>query len=160
MTINSLYENSELAQAAYSQLVKGSTVGLGQIDALKAVEGKESFTQTQADSFVDRFKEVVAVSDDPIGTGFSATVFSTTSDGNGQLTLAIRGTDELIGPDGGDDAAIYFNGVASEQIVEMVNWWKRVTALAGTSVDQVNIASYLNSVSSASGAIFLYSEFS
>ena len=106
MTIKSLYQNSELAQAAYADLTEGPTVG--QITALKKVDGKGSFTQVQAESFVSRFTDVVAISDDPLDTGFSATVFSTTTGGNGQLTLAIRGTDELTGADGGDDADILF----------------------------------------------------
>ena len=153
MEIDRLYRNSELSQAAYSHLVVGSTNN--QISVLKQMGGA-GFTQSQADSFVSRFTQVIAISDDPLNTGFSATVFSSSGGINGELTLAIRGTDELIGSDGDDDADILFNGIASEQIVEMSNWWARVTAAAGTSVEQMKIVSYLNTSSSVAGAVFLY----
>ncbi|MFT7049247.1 MAG: Ca2+-binding RTX toxin-like protein [Halioglobus sp.] len=156
MTINSLYQKSELAQTAYADLTQGSTVS--QTSELKIVDGKEGFTQAQANSFVSRFPLVVAISDDLLDTGFSATVFSTTNDIQGQLTLAIRGTDGLFGGDIGDDVDIYYDGIARDQVVEMYNWWKRITASPGASVDQVKIVSYLNSVSPVPGAVLLYEE--
>lgn len=67
-----------------------------------------------------------------MGTGLNATVFA---DAGGKLTLAIRGTDSLgIWGDASDLASgqdILSNGMAYDQIVALVNWWNRATALEG-----------------------------
>ncbi len=152
--ISELFSRSEQSFAAYADLVEGATASVQNLAAL--TQQGSHMIDSQADNFASRFTEVMAISDDPLNTGFSATVFSTSGGINGQLTLAIRGTDELIGSDGDDDAGILFNGIASEQVVEMFNWWKRITVAAGVSVDQVKIMSYVNSSSSVTGAVFLY----
>lgn len=134
MESQNLFSSSELAQAAYADLSIGNTIDLPNQVELKRDGGGAGMTATQAEQFANRFIRVVAVSEDPLDTGFSATVFESES---GELVLAIRGTDKLLGTDGDDDYDIAVNGPASQQIVEMHNWWNRVTTEAGSSVDQL-----------------------
>ncbi len=66
-------------------------------------------------------------------SGFSATVFKSS---DGQLTVAIRGTEGVNGDDLHADNHITQYGAAYNQIVDMYNWWKQVSITAGTELDQ------------------------
>ncbi len=119
-TAGTLYNYAELAQAAYADLTAGPTNTLSNLSELKDPDDGAGMTQTQADEFAARYPEIVVQYTDP-DTGFSATVFKSST---GQLTLAIRGTDEFPGADADDDYDIWANGLAREQITEMYNWWQ------------------------------------
>ncbi len=149
-----LYNYAELAQAAYADLIVGPTNSSSNLAMLKDADDGAGMTSTQAEQFAARYTKVIAVVDDSINTGFAATIFESS---DGQLKLAIRGTDDLFGSDGDDDLEIFSNGIASEQIIAMVNWWNRVTAEVDSSVEQFTIVSYVNGTSSVPGAVSLYS---
>ena len=124
---NALYNNAELAFAAYANLLPGNTNAQANIDELLRV----NVSAKQAKEFAARYPEIVTQFSDT-ATSFSATVFKDTS---GNLTLAIRGTSEP-----GDfiptDRDIALSGAGHDQIVAMYNWWLRVSTPEGQSVNQ------------------------
>jgi pimeloyl-ACP methyl ester carboxylesterase len=137
--IKDIFNQSELALASYASLVSGTLIS--QITSLR--QNGEGMATTQATEFVNRYTEVITQFTDP--SGFSATVFLSSDN---QLTLAIRGTDDIGGLDGlngsdiDDDINIATNGLATEQLLVMYNWWQRVNSSAGQDVAQYSIASY------------------
>jgi pimeloyl-ACP methyl ester carboxylesterase len=137
--IKDIFNQSELALASYASLVSGTLIS--QITSLR--QNGEGMATTQATEFVNRYTEVITQFTDP--SGFSATVFLSSDN---QLTLAIRGTDDIGGLDGlngsdiDDDINIATNGLATEQLLVMYNWWQRVNYPAGQDVAQYSIASY------------------
>lgn len=147
-TITEIFDSAELSLASYADLV--TTLGISQqITKLK----EAGMSQKQAEEFAVRFTEVITISDDPLDTGFSATVFASPT---GQLTLAIRGTDEFPGIDYGDDLDILNSGLAKEQLLVMVNWWSKISNPTGTSVKQFSIQSYREGIDTVpSGATFV-----
>lgn len=126
--IDTLYQNAELAIAAYATLSQGPTSD--QLQNLRA----QGFSEKQSTEFARRYPTVVTQYTDT-ATSFSATVFKDTA---GNLTLAIRGTLE-----GGDfiptDVDIAGYGAGYDQIAAMYNWWKRAASPAGQSVDQYEV---------------------
>ena len=74
MASESMFQNSELAQAAYAGMHVGDTGDTLNLSELRREIGAD-MTFTQAEQFAARFVKVVAVSEDPLDTGFSATVF-------------------------------------------------------------------------------------
>ena len=135
-TIPQIYDQSELALAAYANLTPGVTNDLVRREALVAA----GFSAKQAEEFAKKYPVVVAQFNDTeaeggLGTSFSATVFK---DAAGNLTLAIRGTLEA-----GDfvptDATIATSGVGYDQVVAMWNWWQRVSNPSGTAVTQYRL---------------------
>src|SRR3990167_3519104 len=126
MNTKNLFDNAELALAAYATLTTSDLAT--QTTALK----NAGLSASQADNFAPRYQVVTQFNDTPIeggtGTSFSATVFKDTS---GNLTLAIRGTLELTGNPNDiipTDANIAFNGAGYDQIVAMYNWWTRASS--------------------------------
>ena len=130
---NELFNNAELALAAYAELNSNQETSL-QVQALKAAGMSES----QANAFSERYPDIVSQFTDPF-TGFSATIFKSSE---GELTLAIRGTE--FGPfDLSTDEDILTHGAGYDQIIAMVNWWKKISAPAGTMVEQYELAIYI-----------------
>lgn len=152
-----IYNNASLAQAAYSNLSVGSTNTLSNLLSLKDPDNGAGMTQTQAEAFAARYPTVVTQYTDSI-SGFSATVFMSST---GQITLAIRGTDELTGTDGDDDIGIAVNGIAHDQIITMNAWWSTVStegklalALANDAVIDVTGHSLGGHLAMAFGSLF------
>lgn len=150
-------ENSQLALASYASLNRGILNTVEQRNALIGAGMAES----QAISFVDNYAEVVIQYNDltalgGMGTGFNATVFKdtagTTSPGN--LTLAIRGTDDFFGNDSAANADIGLAGAGYDQIVAMVNWWSRASAPTEAMVNQYLLVQLANNAIPA-GAVVL-----
>lgn len=107
-----LYEQSELALAAYASLTVGVTTDTINRDAL-VVAG---FSRVQANEFAKRYPAIVATYSDPI-SDLQLTVFK---DFTGNLTLAIRGT--ASGHDiSVTDTRIAAAGMAFDQIVSLWN---------------------------------------
>jgi Ca2+-binding RTX toxin-like protein len=154
MSMEALYNNAELALAAYADLDDSkSTADEANIDALIDA----GMSNKQAQEFAARYTEVVAQYNDLL-SGFSATVFKSSS---GQLTLAIRGTDQVPGADTDDDLNILANGVAQQQITELYDWWSAArlsgdlaTALAGDPVIDVTGHSLGGHLAMAFGSLF------
>lgn len=141
-----LAQAAHLAQAAYATLTVGSTV-----DSLDRLVDQD-FTLIQRQEFASNFPVIVAQYADTLpnggmGTGLNFTVFADRPT-DGQLTLAIRGTDGLApGGEISDLAAgadIVANGMAYDQIVALVNWWNRATAAPGTLVNQFHLVEKAN----------------
>ncbi|MEZ5614545.1 MAG: hypothetical protein R3E35_04955 [Rhodocyclaceae bacterium] len=139
-TIPQIYDQSELALAAYANLTPGVTNDLVRREALVAA----GFSAKQAEEFARKYPVVVTqfndtVAEGGLGTSFSATVFK---DASGNLTLAIRGTAELFSSPSDlfpTDATIATSGVGYDQIVAMWNWWQRVSNPADAPVTQYRL---------------------
>jgi hypothetical protein len=91
--VNTVYNFSELSLASYAALQQGFTSTLQNQTALR--QDGDGMSQTQATEFASRYTQVINQFTDP--SGFSATVFLSSDN---QLTLAIRGTDDIGGLDG------------------------------------------------------------
>ncbi|MDL2336355.1 MAG: hypothetical protein QFE16_00790 [Pseudomonadota bacterium] len=96
------------------------------------------FTLTQAQRFAAEQTVVLQYNDDAAGAGgnntsLSATVFKDTS---GKLTLAIRGTLEVVGDITPTDHNIALWGAGYDQIAALYSWWARVSNTPGTQVAQ------------------------
>jgi len=99
--------------SAYGALEPGSTS-----DQLNELTSENvGMSQQQAQEFIARFPEVVTQLNDT-ETGFSATIFN---DNSGNLTLAFRGTEQLIKDLLFTDSLIAFNGAGYDQIIKGVS---------------------------------------
>lgn len=70
--IEAVYDNSEVAMAAYANLVLGAT---NDFDNLRVLVDEAGMSDKQAAEFAARYTEVLAVCDDP--SGLQAAVFLT-----------------------------------------------------------------------------------
>jgi hypothetical protein len=112
-------------------------------------------SRTQAEEFARRLPIVVAQYNDT-SSSFSATVFAAA---DGQLHLAIRGTKEPLGDIAPTDANIGLYGVGFDQVVAMVNWWRRATAGQATQVAQVRMEAYPPTLEpSTTNAVYIYTD--
>jgi len=120
-TIQNLFEQAQLAEAAYADFLKPNTTPE---QALKA----EGFSEAQAADFVTHWR-VVSQQPDTVPNGFSATVFQNID--TGQYSLSIRGsTGAQWLKDFQDDAKlITTDGVAVSQLVDLYNYWQSLTHL-------------------------------
>src|SRR3989338_11170370 len=113
MSINALFNNAELALAAYAAL------NTSDLATQKTALQNAGLSGSQADIFSSRYQVITQYND--TATSFSVTVFKDTS---GNLTLAVRGTLEP-----GDflpsDIDIWLRGAGYDQIIAMYNWWIR-----------------------------------
>lgn len=134
MQINNVFNQAELALAAYANLTSG--VAPTKTNLIE----NASFSEKQADEFIKRYPTVITQHTDP-DTSFTATVFK---DSSGQLTLALRGT--LEARDYVTDGDIWLAGTGYDQIVSMYNWWQRASTPAGQQGAQYQLTSYLNNV--------------
>ena len=114
--------NAEFALAAYATLDNGTLDDPDQKIALR----NAGMSVAQAERFSSNFSVVTQFNDGP---GFSATVFK---DSSNNLTLAIRGTLEIIGDILPTDNLILEEGAGYDQIISMYNWW---LAIKRVSVD-------------------------
>ena len=136
-TINTYFEQSQLALAAYAIGLSPNMSSENFTNALIGSEGK-SMTQSQAEAFVARFE--IIDSQQNTGSGFAATLFRERSTPEtreagtaGQYRLAVRGTEfdidkvnDLVIADAG---GILLNGVAKAQITDMYNYYTRLLGL-------------------------------
>ncbi len=133
--VSSLFEQAQLAEAAYANLVDNAGDLLtNTLDIEAALKNGSfnnmSFSTAQATEFVDQWRIIDHLPD--TASGFSATVFERLNmDGtpSGQYSLAIRGsTTANYAVDFLADAAlIVSNGVARLQLVDLYNFWQRAT---------------------------------
>jgi hypothetical protein len=138
-----LFNNANLALAAYASLVAGPTAD--QTGALQ--DAAAGMSSKQALEFAARYPTIVSQFNDTaaeggLGTSFSATVFKDTA---GNVTVAIRGTAELTGTSNDlfpTDANIALNGTGYDQIVAMYNWWLRESNSEGQLVSQYRLRTY------------------
>jgi len=129
-TIQDLFQQAQLAEATYADF---SDPRKSTFDALTTGDSKFSAAQTTA--FVKEWKVADHIPNTP--NGFSATLFErldASGTGTGQFSLAIRGsTFDALGLDFQADVAdIFIDGVVLDQLVDMYNYWQRLTAAANT----------------------------
>lgn len=136
--IEKYFEYAQLAQASYGSFTSFDTLS---VKAKLEEVNKGNFTIKQADEFL---KQYTLISHQPNTlSGFSASVFKSAPDENGvvEYTLAIRGTEvDLAGliTDWGtaNIADIGFNGIAIKQAIDLMNYYQRLTAVAGQPLVQ------------------------
>jgi len=139
--VTQLFETAELAQASYANLFVGGTNLRVNADALQSPSGAGT-SPTQLIDFAKRYPAILTQFNDEVanggmGTGLSATVFRDAAT-PGNLTLAFRGT-ELVPNDLGTALNIWLSSAGYDQIVAMVNWWNRASALKDVEVAQFSL---------------------
>ena len=135
----SLFDQTQLAEAAYANFLDNSRNLLTNINDIKAVLIAKGFSKdpnnptqsTQASDFVAQW-QIVSQYTAPAfllgvgGTGFSGTVFKNIA--TNEYTFSLRGTEpgyaDLLGADAGDIVA---DGLALDQIMDMYNYWQSLT---------------------------------
>lgn len=140
-TITSLFEQAQLAEAAYAKFINsvGGLITTG--DELKAALIASGFSQSpndptqsaQATEFVKQWRVVDHIPD--TASGFSATLFERLdASGNrtGEFNLAIRGStfDSLLLDFRADAGDIFLDGLALDQFVDLYNYWQRLSTPA------------------------------
>jgi len=147
MNITTLYQQAELAQAAYA---KNLLPGAPSIRALTDA----GMTQTQAEAFAKEWRVVdqytapadsVPIFGEVTGSGFSATIFQNIE--TKQYVFAIRGTEASNMNDlvDADASHIGFDGLALPQAIDLYNYLQSLN----TPKRQAYMAAYLDPVGSA-----------
>ncbi|MDP3744636.1 MAG: calcium-binding protein [Methylotenera sp.] len=139
MTTNTtkLFQLAQLAEAAYANLISGANL-------IQELQGSGmKFSDTQAEEFAANWQ---VVSHQPDTTsGYSGTLFKYIGNDqnsgftNGELVFAQRGTaglDDLVITDLHEITA---NGLAFSQIVDMYNYWQRLTAVSGATIHEARL---------------------
>lgn len=138
MTTNSLFEQAQLAEAAYANFWDDITNTLitDQAKVIAALKGEDGdgFSETQAQEFTNNW-EIISHQPDT-DTGFSATLFRRKTDDPvsgykaGDYVYAIRGTAGIV--DFQEDLGnIVADTLALEQIVDLYNDWIRIITPEG-----------------------------
>jgi Ca2+-binding RTX toxin-like protein len=124
-TIQELFQQAQLAEAAYANLISAvgdQTILKQALDVAHKDLYGGSFSAAQAADFVNHWRVVDQMPD--TSTGFSATVFQNTD--TGQYTLAIKGSTDIVDFTA-DAGLIAINGIAVSQVVDMYNYWQSLT---------------------------------
>lgn len=132
-TITNAYLNALLADATYALEVDGlQGITRGDLELML----KERMTPTVAKYIGDNYTVVTHIeTDDVLGSGFDATVWKDTI--TGKLTVSMQGTTGA--QDFLTDADLAVSANARNQIVDMVNWWLKITTPAGQSARQIRL---------------------
>ena len=127
-TIQNLFDQAQLAEAAYANFFSDSGVLLTNDNDIKAAlqdtNNGGGFSATQAAEFVLHWR-VVSHIPDTHNNGFSATVFESL-DHPGEFSLAIRGSSQTA-DFVADTKLIATDGVAVSQLVDLYNYWQSLT---------------------------------
>lgn len=135
-TIQNLFEQAQLAEAAYANLWNSGTnsaITHPELvkSALQDTSNSMSFSAAQATEFLTHWRVADHLPD--TGSGFSATLFESLDNPN-VYSYAIRGTaqtlEDLLLADG---QGIVRNGLAMNQIVDMYNHWQRINTANGST---------------------------
>lgn len=138
-TIQNLFQQAQLAEAAYADFLKPDTTTE---QALQA----EGMSATQAADFATHWEVVHHLPN--TDSGFSGTLFRRRDNDPvsglkaGDLVFALRGT-EQVGLDlfQADFNELVKNGLAFRQIIDMYNYWQRLITPAGESARQAMLVS-------------------
>ena len=148
MTANlDLLASAMLAEAAYAEFLQPN----GQLKPLADIRAAlvaKDWSGTQVDAFLANYR--VIHQQPNTATGFSATLFEKLTNGlpTGQYVFATRGTefgvqlraDAPLGLDlAADIGDLVLDGLAWSQIVDMYNYWKRLTTPPGLSYQQAQV---------------------
>lgn len=157
-TIQDLFQQAQLAEAAYANFYDASGNLITSDDGVKAALITAGFSKdpnnptqsAQATVFAARYQ---VISQQPnTGSGYSATLFLDTT--TGQYTYAIRGTEPFFNFDlWVADAGIAMNGLAAGQTVDMYNDWVRINTAPGQPYQALVVESDLLETSAYNLAI-------
>ncbi|HUW25977.1 MAG TPA: calcium-binding protein [Gallionella sp.] len=129
-TIQNLFEQAQLAEAAYANLWNSNTNSvITDSELVKIALIAEKFSIAQAAELVKNWR-VVSQQPDTI-SGFSATLFEkldANQQPTGQYSFAIRGSTQILSDFVADAALIAADGIAPAQVVDMYNYWQRLNA--------------------------------
>jgi len=130
--IENYFEQVQLSLAAYALDLQTGMSGSNQTTVYIDKLVFAGMSQIQAETFANSYT-VVDQFTDPGTSGFSGTVFKR---GN-EYFFALRGTEGLFSQDIVEDIAnLAGDGAAWRQIIEMYNYYQRLTASAGADVTQ------------------------
>jgi Ca2+-binding RTX toxin-like protein len=136
-SIQDLFQQAQLAEAAYAIFLNNSGNLLTDNDEIKVALIASGFSKdqnnptqsAQATAFLDQWRIVDQYTAPDVifglgGTGFSGTLFQNIS--TGAYTFSLRGTAGLtdLSADAGD---VLVDGIALDQIVDMYNYWQSLT---------------------------------
>src|SRR5206468_1655382 len=136
--ITNEYVNGLLADAAYVDLRAG--------DAGSTLEGKLQgrMTPALAGFIKNNFSVLNAVISGAsvVGSGFDATIWKGLPDTDyaGQIYISMRGTQGFT--DVISDIDLTFGGPAGNELVDMVNWWLRITTPSNQFATQIQIDAF------------------
>jgi Ca2+-binding RTX toxin-like protein len=136
-TTISLFQQAQLAEAAYANFFSNSGNLLTNSIDVKAALEAEGMSSAQATAFLATWQVIDHIPDTT--NGFSATLFKNNQ--TGAYSLAIRGsTPDQWGIDFKIDAAlIAANGIAVAQVIDLYNYWQSLN----TPLGQTYQAAYL-----------------
>ena len=136
-TIQTAYINALLADASYVEEIKRGEIS--------AADFTKRLTQSQAEYLAANFTVLDSVeTPHPLGSGFDATVWQIkagselagpNNENAGKIYVSTRGTQGL--EDIADDVALAATGVPISQIVDMCNWWLRISTASGDQAMQI-----------------------
>ena len=127
-SVQDLSNQADLAFAAYSTLVPGSTNAPANLSALG--RSGEGLPLKQAQEFALRYPGVIAQVNDAT-SGFSMTVFR---DAGGGIALALRGSEPQLQDWLPTNTNIVINGAGYQQIVALYNAWQRLIHRQGEAI--------------------------
>ena len=132
-TLENAFANALLADATYA-LKNSSLDGLTGSFLANDLDLKGRMTPELAKYLGDHYTVVNHIeTGDVLGSGFDATVWRENS--TGKLTVSMQGTSGL--QDFLRDADLAVTGNARSQIVDMVNWWFKITTPVGQNARQI-----------------------
>ena len=131
-----ILDSALMAETAYAEFLQPN----GQLkSSIRQALLDKDWSATQADEFLRNYR---VVSQQPnTATGYSATLFEKLNNGvpTGQFVLANRGTELLTIDLAVDIGELVADGLAYSQIVDMYNYWKRLTTLPGQTHQQAQL---------------------
>ena len=139
--IADFFQKAQLSEASYA--VFDASVFENNPDALRErllaannSQFKGTFSDSQATAFVSRWRVVDQYTAPPFafgvgGTGFSGTLFQNIQSGG--YVFAVRGTEPGFADLVADISDIVVDGVAMDQLVDMYNYWQRLTTSPGVA---------------------------
>ncbi|MFN3914832.1 MAG: calcium-binding protein [Aquabacterium sp.] len=128
--IKELYLNALMADAAYVDLPAGIITAAAGSDLTRRM------TQAQSTYIADNFAIVASInSNENTQSGFDATVWR--QNGTGQIYVSMRGTETSGVMDLFNDVDLAVTGNARGQLVDMVNWWLRISAPTNEQAKQI-----------------------
>ena len=138
-----VFDAIQLAEASYTPLDDVSPRNSDQLNQAlqnRGIDGE--FSASQALALVNNWSLANHLPNTP--SGFSATLFERKGNSS-ELVLALRGTEltrqPILDLAKADLGGIILEGIAINQIRDLYNYWKRLTALPGTTVRLARIVS-------------------
>ncbi|HYD57876.1 MAG TPA: VCBS domain-containing protein [Burkholderiales bacterium] len=134
--MTTLYERAQLAEASYSLLdrinYRDQAELITALDVANREDFEGEFSRTQATEFGQKWRVEDHIPD--TAAGFSATLFQridASGATTGEYHLAVRGSTQAIKDFFlADLSDIFLDGISLDQLIDLYNYWKRVTTPA------------------------------